>query len=256
MATKLKNVNSDFSVREMLAEFLGTFGLSFAVLASVKVAAGAAVVGNSNSVQKIVETVQKGQDATGNLVTGSTFVIATGVIAAFTLAMFVLTIGKVSGSNVNPAITFGLFVSGKMKAAKALFYIISQFAGAFAAFALSTAFLTGQKYSGFTATGDWKLFAAEAIGMMIFAFGVATTVVKEKEGIEAAMLVGGSLFLGVVFAGFVAGAGVLNPAVAVALKSFSWAHVFGPLLGSVVGMFTAFYLNGKQKEFSFFGLNK
>jgi glycerol uptake facilitator-like aquaporin len=245
------------TAREIVAELLGTFGLSFAVLASAKAAAGAAVVGSYNSLDKVVETVQKlGTDpASGVSVTGSTFIIATGVVAAFTLAIFVLTIGAVSGSNINPAVTFGLWASGQMKAHKAISYFLAQFAGAFGAFAVAAAFLGGQSYSKFVATGDWKVFAAEAIGTMIFTFGVGCAVIGKKAGVEAALMVGGSLFLGIVFAGFVSGAGVLNPAVALALKSFSWAHVAGPLVGGIVGVFVAFFLNAKHKEFSFFGLN-
>lgn len=253
--TSIENVSSWASFKEVAAEFLGTFGLAFAVLASSKMGAGAAQVGNNES--GIVETVQKGlSQTTGQPIEVTLFVVATAVVAAFTLAMFVLTIGKVSGANINPAVTIGLWASGKIKVHKAVSYILAQFAGAFGAFALSSVFIAGQKFSGFTTTGDWKIMAAEAIGMMIFAFGIANVVINQKEGVEAALTVGGSLFLGIVFAGIVAGAGVLNPAVAFAVKSFSWAHVVGPVVGSVVGMFVAFFLNGKVKEFTLFGLNK
>lgn len=255
---KVSVIEKIATLPEIVAEFLGTFGLSFAVLASAKAAAGAGIVGQYNSLDKTVETMQKlGTDpASGATVTASTFVIATGVIAAFTLAIFVLTIGKVSGADINPAVTFSLWASGQTKTMKAISYMLAQFAGAFAAFAVSTRFLPSQAFSGFVATGSWSLFSAEAIGAMIFVFGVTNAVLNKKEGIEAALTVGGSLFLGIVFAGFVAGAGILNPAVALATKSFSWAHVAGPLVGSLVGAFVAHFLNGKQKEFSFFGLNK
>jgi glycerol uptake facilitator-like aquaporin len=111
------------SVKEILAEFLGTFGLAFAVLASSKAAAGASLVGSYNSLEKVLQTSQQlGQDpASGAVVTGITYIVATGAIAAFTLAMFVLTIGKVSGCNINPAVTFGLWSSGNMKTNKATF---------------------------------------------------------------------------------------------------------------------------------------
>lgn len=255
---KVSVVEKIATLPEIVAEFLGTFGLSFAVLASAKAAAGASVVGQYNSLDKVVETMQKlGTDpASGASVTASTYIIATGVVAAFTLAIFVLTIGKISGSNINPAVTFGLWASGQTKAMKAISYMLAQFAGAFAAFAVSTRFLPAQAFSDFVSTGSWALFSGEALGAMIFVFGVVTAVINKKEGVEAALMVGGSLFLGIVFAGFVSGAGVLNPAVALATKSLSWAHVTGPLVGAVVGAFVAYFINGKQKSFSFFGLNK
>ena len=246
------------SVKEILAEFLGTFGLAFAVLASSKAAAGASLVGNYNSLEKVLETSQQiGQDpATGTIVTAMTYIVATGVVAAFTLAMFVLTIGKVSGCNINPAVTFGLWSSGNMKTHKAISYILAQFAGAFGAFALLSVFISGQVFSGFTASGDWKVMVAEALGMLIFSFGIANVVINKKEGVEAALTIGGSLFLGIVFAGVVAGAGVLNPAVALSVKSLTWSHVVGPMVGAVAGTFVAFFLNGKAKEFTLFGLRK
>jgi glycerol uptake facilitator protein len=255
---KVSVIEKIATLPEIVAEFLGTFGLSFAVLASAKAAAGAGIVGQYNSLDKVVETVQKlGVDpASSAPVTASTFVIATSVVGAVTLAMFVLTIGKISGANINPAVTFGLWASGQTKAMKAFSYILAQLAGAFAAFALSTRFLPSQTFTDFVSTGSWQLFSAEAVGAMIFIFGVTSVVLSKKEGIEAALTIGGSLFLGSVFAGIVSGAGVINPAVALATKSFSWAHIAGPLVGAVVGAFVAFFLNGKQKEFTLFGLRK
>lgn len=243
------------SPKEIIAEMMGTFGLAFAVLASSKMGAGAAQVGNNET--GVVETVQKAlNQATGQPIDVTVFVVATAVVAAFTLAMFVLTIGKVSGCNINPAVTFGLWSSGNMKTHKAISYILAQFAGAFGAFALLSVFISGQVFSGFTASGDWKVMVAEALGMLIFSFGIANVVINKKEGVEAALTIGGSLFLGIVFAGVVAGAGVLNPAVALSVKSLTWSHVVGPMVGAVAGTFVAFFLNGKAKEFTLFGLRK
>lgn len=243
------------SPKEVIAEMMGTFGLAFAVLASSKMGAGAAQVGNNET--GVVETVQKAlNQATGQPIDVTVFVVATAVVAAFTLAMFVLTIGKVSGCNINPAVTFGLWSSGNMKTHKAISYILAQFAGAFGAFALLSVFISGQAFSGFTASGDWKVMVAEALGMLIFSFGIANVVINKKEGVEAALTIGGSLFLGIVFAGVVAGAGVLNPAVALSVKSLTWSHVVGPMVGAVAGTFVAFFLNGKAKEFTLFGLRK
>jgi aquaporin Z len=55
-----------------------------------------------------------------------------GVAGAFGLALLamVYTIGPVSGCHINPAVTFGLFVSGKIKANKAAGYVLAQIAGA------------------------------------------------------------------------------------------------------------------------------
>lgn len=252
MAKKSTDKTSPWaSVKEIAAEFIGTFGLAFAVLASSKAAAGATQL-------MIVDPESKNLISFSQALGVNTPVpiVATGAIAAFTLAMFVLTIGKISGCNVNPAVTVGLWSSGKMKTHKAISYILAQIAGAVGAFSLLSVFIAGQKFSEFTVKGDWKLMVAEALGMLIFSFGIANVVLNEKEGVEAALTIGGSLFLGIVFAGVVAGAGVLNPAVALSIKSLSWSHVVGPMVGAIVGTFIAFFLNGKAKEFTLFGLRK
>lgn len=252
MAKKSTDKTSPWaSVKEITAEFMGTFGLAFAVLASSKAAAGAGQLMIVNPRTK--ELVSFGQALGADTVVP---IVTTAVVAAFTLAMFVLTIGKISGCNINPAVTFGLWSSGNMKTHKAVSYILAQFAGAFGAFALLSVFMSGQTFSGFTASGDWKVMLAEALGMLIFTFGIANVVINKKEGVEAALTVGGSLFLGIVFAGVVAGAGVLNPAVALSIKSLTWSHVVGPMVGAVAGTFVAFFLNGKAKEFTLFGLRK
>lgn len=81
---------------------------------------------------------------------------------------------------------------------------------------------------------DWKILAAEALGMVIFTFGIAGAVHNKAEGAHAGLLVGGSLFLGILFAATVSN-GVLNPAVAGAIDSFNLAYLLGPIVGSVIG---------------------
>ncbi|HZR59281.1 MAG TPA: aquaporin Z [Terriglobales bacterium] len=55
-----------------------------------------------------------------------------GVAAAFGLALLamVYTIGPISGCHINPAVTFGLLVSGKIKLNKAAGYVLAQIVGA------------------------------------------------------------------------------------------------------------------------------
>ncbi|MBI1862637.1 hypothetical protein HYS00_00800, partial [Candidatus Microgenomates bacterium] len=47
---------------------------------------------------------------------------------------------------------------------------------------------------------------------------------------------GGSLLLGIAIASLIGSAGILNPAVAFGLQSFTIPYVIGPILGSVFGM--------------------
>ena len=79
----------------------GTFTLAFAVLGSVSVLAP---------------------------------VIATPLIAALVLGMFVYSIGSVSGSHINPAVTVGLWSIQKIESIAAVKYILAQCIGGLLAF--------------------------------------------------------------------------------------------------------------------------
>ena len=197
-----KSKNDDMaSLGVLMAEFVGTFALAFAVLASIN----------------------------GVL---STF-IATPVVAGLALFLSVLTIGGISGSHINPGVTLGLLSIGKISPAKAVSYVAAQVAGAFAALGVMDAVVEGTVMRLSAGTADSRVFFAEAIGMAIFGFGVAAAVYNKYEGVHAAAVVGGSLLLGIMFAS-VAANGVLNPAVAFALDSVNGVYLFAPVVGCLL----------------------
>ena len=61
---------------------------------------------------------------------GQLGVIGIGLVHAFVLTAIVYTIGYRSGAQVNPAVTIGLLVAGKLKPIEAGLYIISEMIGA------------------------------------------------------------------------------------------------------------------------------
>jgi aquaporin Z len=69
----------------------------------------------------------------------------TGVSLAFGLSLLamVYSIGPVSGCHINPAVTFGLLLAGKMKRRDALPYVVAQIAGALVATLLVLAIAKG-----------------------------------------------------------------------------------------------------------------
>ena len=88
-----------------LAEFIGTFAL-------VYFGCGAAVIGGMGS--------------------GATAIDLLGISAAFGFAIVAMAygIGPVSGCHVNPAVSFGVFVAGRMSLADMIAYWVAQIAGA------------------------------------------------------------------------------------------------------------------------------
>lgn len=158
-----------------------------------------------------------------------------GLAAGITLGLLVHTIGASSGAQVNPAITLGLLSVRKISFVKAVLYIAAQMLAGFAAWKLINYFMgtdlktiAGEKFA-------WKVLIAEAVGAFVFAFGVASAVYQKYEGTKLAFTVGASLTIGILIASLGSN-GVLNPAVALGIQSWSWAYAVGPLVGAVFGM--------------------
>lgn len=150
-------------------------------------------------------------------------------------AAMILTVGASSGAHVNPIVTLGLWTLKKISTIDALMYMAVQFAGGLAAWRLYT-YLINDSLTNIAGTKfDWRVLVAEAIGSMIFTFGVASTVYQGFTKGVAAATVGLSLMAGVLLAS-VGGNGVINPAIALSIQSWSLAYVVGPVIGAIVGM--------------------
>lgn len=157
--------------------------------------------------------------------------IPTPIAAGVTLGLMVYTIGKVSGSHVNPAVTIALASRKKIGMTDAAFYVVAQTLGAIAAMFAGAWLLGGAP--DVTATDDMTVFAAEALGAGMLAFGVATAVRNNDYG-SSGIIVGTALFIGIVMAAGASNA-VLNPAVAVGIGSVSAAYIIAPIVGAIVG---------------------
>ena len=150
------------------------------------------------------------------------------------VAGITLSLGAVSGAHLNPAITLGLWTVRKVKTMPAIVYIAAQLLGGAAAYLLFSYFI-GQSFKN-TGHFESKALVAEAVGAFIFSLGWAAAVYQKMEAGRAAAVVGISLALGVMVASPVLGAGLLNPAVALGVRSWVWASfVLGPILGAVIG---------------------
>lgn len=164
---------------------------------------------------------------------GVPYFVALGVGLA--MAMLVFMFGATSGAHVNPAVTVGLWSARKVSSARAVAYIVAQFIGAAAAYSLYNYLVpTGmQNIAG--PEFQWEVLVAEIVGTFIFTFGVAAAVYQGYEGGQKAAAIGGALALGIIVAG-IASNGILNPAAALGVDSWSKAYVIGPLVGGVLGV--------------------
>ncbi len=194
--------------KKYIAEFVATFALSFVVLVALAFVGGLPV--------------------------------AVPVIAGLTLALFVYTIGPISGCHINPAVTLGLLSVKKIAPYDALNYIIAQVLGAFGAILVAKYFDIASSMSA----GDFSLsvFVAEMLGAFFFCFGIASVVYGKAKEQMSGFVIGGSLVLGVLVSSLAGASGILNPAVAIALSSFSIVYLFAPIIGAVIGFHVYKYI--------------
>lgn len=173
----------------------------------------------------------------------------TAMAAGLTIAAFTSVVGKVSGGHFNPAITLGFLSMRKVSFARAVSYIVAQVLAAAAAWQLYE-YLTERTLKNTSTPFDWRIFTAEVIGAVIFGFAFAAVVKQKVEGWQAAATLGTALFLGITVAGL-GSAGIINPAVAVGVRSFDMNYFLGPVVGAIVGMYVYVYAVGP-----FFGSDK
>jgi aquaporin Z len=182
-----------------LAEFIGTFLLACAVSVSI----------------------------------AGKFPVATPVVAALTLGVCVYTLGAISGTHINPAITIGVWSLGKITIAEAAGYIAAQFAGGVVAMLVSNALAPR---AALTVADNGLVCAGEVLGTFVLALGVAAVVHGKAPGGAAGLTIGGSLLIGISLAAGAGSNGVLNPAVAVGIGSASLCYLLAPPVGALVAM--------------------
>ena len=121
-----------------------------------------------------------------------------------TLILLVMSIGAVSGSHVNPAVTFGLWSMRKIKSILLPFYWGAQFIGAILAVIVTNWITGGTINFGFKdfANINWSIFSIELIGTAIFLFGIAAVTSRELSAAGKAVGVGLALMVGILTSGY------------------------------------------------------
>ena len=111
-------------MKKPIAEFIGTFTL-------VMFGCGAAVI--------------------GGLGTGPTAINVLGIAFAFGLSIVAMAygIGQISGCHINPAVSFGVWMAGRMTAGEFVGYVIAQVLGGLAGAAVLYLIMSG-KATGWT----------------------------------------------------------------------------------------------------------
>ncbi len=225
-----------------VAEFIGTFALTFFICAAVSIFVSARL---------------------------SDFVVI-GLVHAFALFFLIQTMAAVSGAHFNPAVTVALAATRQIRPPDAVIYIVAQLAGGVAAALLVRTLFTefpnaeAQNYGAPAISGRLgeKVglgMLAEFIGTFFLVWAIAGAAVNPRTNKDwAALTIGFTLGLGALVFAPLTGA-ALNPARAfgptLVANSFGGAdfilaYVLAPILGGLAAAFiyvTLFIAPGKKE---------
>jgi len=178
-----------------------------------------------------------------------------GVALAFGLSVIAMayTIGNISGCHINPAITLGVFLSGRMNGKDAVMYMVFQIIGAIIGSAILFALVSTGTHAGPTATGSngfgdgqmLQAFIAEAVFTFIFVLVVlGSTDSKKGAGNFAGLAIGLTLVLIHIVCIPITGTSV-NPARSIGPALFQggaalsqlWLFIVAPFVGAAIAAY-------------------
>ncbi len=177
----------------------------------------------------------------------SASVLMTAVAFGLAVVGMAYTIGGVSGCHINPAITLGVWMSGRMKASEALSYMAAQVVGAFVGSAILFSLTSGMDVVGTGANGFGEgqmlpAFIAEVVFTFIFVLVVLGTTAKESGAPKfAGLVIGLTLVLVHIVCIPITGTSV-NPARSIAPAVFAggtslsqlWLFIVAPFIGALI----------------------
>jgi aquaporin Z len=204
-------------VNKFAAEVVGTFALVFAGTGAI-----------------VVDRVS------GGAVTHVGVALTFGLIV---LAM-IYAVGEVSGAHLNPAVTLGFLIAGRLPPRLAAPYVLSQLAGAFAASGLMRLMFGATANLGATLPSGSPLqsLVMEVVltGLLMFVILCVATGSKEQ-GLMAGIAIGATVGLEAMFAGPICGASMnparsLAPAVVAGALDHLWVYLAAPVLGATLAV--------------------
>lgn len=208
------------------------------------------------------------------------------LIIMFSIIGIVLLFAYISGSHLNPAVTIAAWVTQKVGAYRALFYVLAQVLGALAAFAIFGMFqaqhptpsndqmsMMGMAQQapelfkvsdviGAKTTDAWLVFLAELIGSIVLGLFFAASIRQKVNKVSSSLLSGFGYFIALSLATGMAAfltvrATILNPALAPIFgavpldgKESNWmqfiVYILAPIVGAIVGFYIYDVIRGEE----------
>ena len=187
--------------------------------------------------------------------------VATAIAFGLSIIAMAYVIGNVSGCHVNPAVSLGVLISGKMSLTDFIGYVIAQVIGGFAGAGLLYFILssTGNPVeplgtNGFGSLSVAGAFVVELVLTFVFVYTIlGVTSDKEKSSV-AGIVIGLTLtfvhLLGIGLTGTsVNPARSLAPAVIMGGEALQqvWLFIVAPLCGAAISAVTYKFLNKEEK---------
>jgi MIP family channel proteins len=167
--------------------------------------------------------------------------LAVALAHGLALVVIVYAWGSVSGAHVNPAVTFGLALTGRVDWGKAVVYWIAQLVGAAIAsylllFLLGPDTTLGQTTGSFTLASPAKTVVLEAVLTFFLVIAVFGSAVAGRNGNAVGLAIGLVLTMDILMGGPLTGASMnpartFGPALAMGNFSYLWMYLAGPFLG-------------------------
>ncbi len=170
---------------------------------------------------------------------GEVGLLGVGMAFGLTVMAVVYAFGPISGAHLNPAVTFGAMMAGRMGIPEMVQYWAAQTLGSVLA-ALVLKVMGGDPGAASTLIGASGLTAALIFEVVATFFFVTVILAITKEGNETALagLVIGLTLVMIHYAGITVSGASVNPARSIATNIFDaaaagqiWLYVLAPLLG-------------------------
>lgn len=168
------------------------------------------------------------------------------------------SIGQVSGCHINPAVSLAVLLSGKMKVADFVGYVIAQFAGATAGAGVLQLLVgkgTSLGANGLFEGDILKSIVVEVILTFIFVLVILSVTSRKEYSKPAGLIIGLTLTLVHIFGIHFTGTSVnparsFGPAVFVGGDALSnvWVFIVAPLVGAVIAALVYRFLIKKDAE--------
>ena len=198
------------NIRAYVAEFLGAFALCFAGIGAIAATQG------------------------GELV-------AIALAHGLAIGLSIVALGAISGGHFNPAVTFGMLVTGRINITNAVGYWVAQLLGGLvAAFFIGALYGTAAVASGTPVPGgDYRVVQALMMEIFLTFFLVSVIVgsAVHNNYSFAGLAIGLTITMGILAGGPVSGAAmnparVFGPAIVGGTWTAQWVYWVGPLIGA------------------------